>query len=259
MYKKRTLHIWLTILSIFMMVLCTLCISNNTSSSENNDKYVPQEDLEFLYLSSSKYLLPEPPGDDSKNKTELTAGKSTYFSHNLRDRKFNEALNPELDLWLDAHGKNGLVLRFEIGFQVWEDETLIEGKFYKIIFKNYTTTGATGGENVKVAFLEYDGVPFDIKYGTGNWASIYLMINLTENVSAASASVDIICGAGGKISSIKLPYDQTLSGFEHEQNKNNDGDSTWCSSSLVLVFAIGIIASVSFIYRNQNKGKYGKR
>jgi hypothetical protein len=188
------------------------------------------------------YLLPTAPETSELNKTELTTAKSLIFGHNIRDRKFNSDLASELELWLNAHSKSGLVLNFELGFQAWEDETLVKGKFFKILFENYTTTGAKAGENAKVSHAAIVGEPFDIKYGSDNWCAIYLKLNLTGNTS--STIVDIFCGAEGKLSKIKTPYDQTLSSYIH--GEDSDGDNT---PGFLGGFIIIILGALAVIYK----------
>ncbi|MCK5561330.1 MAG: hypothetical protein KAJ51_12075, partial [Thermoplasmata archaeon] len=238
-------RLWASIIVVLFIIISTLNLTTLSSMSENDD------DLGKLYLSKSQYLLPNPPGAEATNKTELDPGKPTYFSHNIRDRKFNENLIPELDLWLDAHSQAGIELQFEIGFQAWEDNTLMDGKFYKIKFNNYKTTGAEGGENAKVTFLEYDGEPFNIKYGNDNWASIYLMINISKN--ATKTSVDILCGAGGRTSFIRLPWDQTLSQYESDKNQDDDDNGSLCMFSLIFVLIIMVVVPGRMVIRHNSK------
>jgi hypothetical protein len=233
---------------VLLVVLNSLCVSNESSGSEKSDYKPSFEDIDKLYLSNGPYLLPEPPDKDPKNKTTLQPGDILYQGHNLRDRKYNPDLKPSLDLWLDTHGQKGLVLQFEIGFQAWEENTLIDGEVYRIVFNNYTTIGAAGGENAIVTFREYVNEPFDIKYGADNYASIYLMINFTENASASS--IDIYSGASGKISLIKLPFDQTLSWYESEQKKKDDNDnSPGFTGGVLIISAVVLIIIFSIKYR----------
>jgi hypothetical protein len=234
MTLKNIGRLWVSIFVTLIIGISTLNLIPISSQSENDD------DLGIVYLSKSQYLLPDPPAAEATNKVKLEPGEPTYFSHNIRDRKFDETLNPELDLWLDASGKAGLELEFEIGFQAWEDNTLMEGKFYTIKFHNYTTKGTSGGENAKVKFLEYVGKPFDINYGSDNWASIYLMVNLTG--TASSPSVDILCGANGKTSNIRLPWNQTLSKYESQQNKDDDDNGSICMFSFIFGLIILVLA-----------------
>jgi len=227
---------------IVIILFMSLCISSDNSNSNASNDNTASNQLNILYLSKSMYLLPTPPETDELNKTELTSAKSLIFGHNIRDRKFNKDLAPELELWLDTHGKSGLVLTFELGFQAWEDETLVKGKFFKILFENYTTTGAKAGENAKVSYAGIEGEPFDIKYGSDNWCAIYFKVNLTGNISGTG--VEIYCGAEGKISKIKIPYDQTLSAYIH--GEDSDGDST---PGFQGGFIIIILGALTVIYK----------
>jgi hypothetical protein len=246
MNMKINGRLWVSIIVVLFIVISTLNLTTLSSVSEKDD------DLGKLYLSKSQYLLPNPPGAEAANKTELEPSKPIYFSHNIRDRKFDENLNPALDLWLDAHSQAGIELQFEIGFQAWEDNTLIEGKFFKIKFNNYKTTGAAGGENAKVTFLGYDGEPFDIKYGNDNWASIYLMINISKNATKKT-SVDILCGAGEKVSFISLPWDQTLSQYDSDQDQDGDDNGSLCGFSFIFVLIIMVVVPGRMVIGHNSK------
>ena len=168
----KSLASFLILLMVLNSIFITITAQNNGPNQNTNDK-----PLNIYYLSKSQYLLPYPPGDEATNKTELSTSQGLVFTHHLRDRKFNTELTPELDIWLNANGKAGLILTFELGFQAWEEDTLIEGKFYRILFKNYTTLGLSGIENAKISFDKYVGEPFDISYGS-DFAAFYLLINL---------------------------------------------------------------------------------
>lgn len=241
---------------VVIVILNVLCFSNNSSDSANTDRAPTNQNIDKLYLSRSVFLLPNPPDDDPSNKTTVAPGKTITFGHNLRDKKYNKDLTPELDLWLDTHGQKGLVLQFEIGFQAWEDDTLIDGEVYGVVFENYTTVGVVGIEHALVPYREYINEPFDIKHGSKNWASIYFMINFTENSSASS--IDVHCGAGGKTSFIRLPYDQTLSAYEHEQSKDKDEDNTPGFTGEMLILSIfGLIIIIAQI--SPSRKRYQKR
>jgi hypothetical protein len=228
----------LSIVFITLIFFTTLCISNNSTNNNQTNGEEPIQNLEILYLNSI-YLSPTKAGIEESNKVELTATKNLSFSHSIRDRKFNKNLKPEIMLWLDSHGKANLKLRFEIGFQAWEEDTLIEGKFFKILFNNYTTIGNPYGENISLSYLRYDGEPFDIKSGSTNFASVYFSISL--NNTGNSDKIDIYTGADGKASFIKVPYDNTLSASA--KNDDNGGDSTpgFTLESLLLILVIFFI------------------
>jgi hypothetical protein len=235
------------IVAIFLVALAffnILCFSDNSTDSASTVDEPSDQNIDKLYLSRSAFLLPNPPDDDPMNKTTIAPGSTATYGHNLRDRKLNKDLNPELDLWIDTKGQSGLVLHFEIGFQAWEDDTLMNGQVYNIEFENYTTVGGSGPEHATVPFIKYIGEPYDIKHGSKNWASIYFSINFTENSSASS--IDILSGAGGKTSFIKLPFDQTLSAFEHEQSKDKDKNNTpGFTGELFIVSFVAIIALIA--------------
>lgn len=257
MQRRPNRIIWISIILLLLIIFNLLCVSNNSSYSQT-DNNKTDKSLGTLYLSKSMYLLPLPPGDASENKTELTPGKLAVFSHNIRDRKLTENLKPELNLWLDAHGKAGLILQFEIGFQMWEDNTLIEGRFYKILFNNYTTTGIgiAGLENAKVIYRGYEGEPFDILSGSKNFAAVYFKVNLTINSTTSTSTVDIFCGAWDKISFIQLPYDQTLSAYKHDQDKDNDDNGLPGFDGGILIITLVGLVTLYFVFRyprNRNK------
>ena len=93
------------------------------------------------------------------------------------------------------------------------------GKLFRAKFGNYTTTGDQGGEFVNLTYTKYNGEPFDIKSGADNWCAVYLTIRRMDKLE--DADLDIYTGAKGKISYVKIPYDQTLSSYEHENEENN--------------------------------------
>jgi hypothetical protein len=211
----------LIILFILIIIVAStmLCYSNpDSGSAVKNKKEPPEVELDRLYLGNF-YLLPDPPGDGAGNFTKLSALNQTTFSHNISDRKFNQDIKPRLRLWLDAFGTQGITLEFELTFQAVEDQTLLPNKVYRIVFKNYTTQGLPGQEYVNLTYTKYDGEPFDIKSGADNWAGVYLTIRRIDNKK--DADLRILTGAGGKISYVKIPYDQTLSSYQYEEEDNS--------------------------------------
>jgi hypothetical protein len=242
----KSLTFFLILILVLNYLFVTIAALNNGSNQDTNNK-----PLNIFYLSKSQYLLPYPPGDEATNKTELSTSQGLVFTHNIRDRKFNTELMPELDIWLNANGKAGLTLTLELGFQAWEQDTLIEGKFYRILFKNYTTSGLSGIENAKITFDKYVGEPFDISYGS-DFAAFYLLVNLTDNTSKPR-TVEIYCGAGDKTSYIKLPYDKTLSSTEDKENK--DDQSSTCFSWLILI----TVPTITLTIYLKNKNIHNKK
>ena len=139
-------------------------------------------------------------------------------------------------LWLDSHGKADRSLSFEIGFQAWEEDTLIEGKFFKILFNNYTTIGNPYGENISMYYFKYDGEPFDLKSGSTNFAAVYFSITLTD--TGNSDKIDIYTGADGKASFIKVPYDTTLSAQAQKDNNDNNSTPGFTLGSVLIILVI---------------------
>lgn len=244
--------IWLKVISvsiIILLVFSCLCTGEQTSRKGEEEKDIPDVDLEILYLGQS-YLLPTPPGPGVKNKTEISAQQQISFSHNIRDRKFNEDLKPELNIWVKSQGKSGMKLEFEIYFQMVEDATVKPNKKYKIIFGNYTTSGLSEFENITLPYLSYKGKPFDIKYGSENWCSVTLIITRTDNET--KEKLHIYLGADEKVSFIKIPYDITLSAFEHE-NKEKKDDKNTPGFEFGLIIVTLLIITLKYYWHNPNK------
>ena len=234
-------HHWLWVLSVIIVALVfssSLCISSNSANNQKTNEKTPSQDLEILYLNGI-YLSPTKGGIEEFNKRELTSTKNLTFTHSIRDRKFNKDFKPEIMLWLDSHGKTNLKLGFEIGFQAWEDDTLIEDKFFKIIFANYTTSGNPYGENVSLSYLRYDGTPFDLKSGSNNFAAVYFSISLED--TGKSDKIDIYTGADGKASFIKVPYDKTLSSVSNKNGNDNDSTPGFTLEWVLIVLIIIIV------------------
>jgi hypothetical protein len=241
---------------VLLMVLVFItggCISPDPATAEDNGS---NQNLEILYLSSSRYFVPEAPGPEEVNKIELTTAKSLTFSHNIRDRKYNSKLTPYLNLWLDAHGKSGLNLSFQVGFQAWEEDTLITDKKFEILFENYTTKGFLVGEKVELQYQKYQGVPFDIKAGASNWSTIYLTINLTDTSLTSGKDeigVDLYTGADGKASYIKIPYDQTLSAYKHKKDNEDDGSIPGFNTPTVIIALLATLTLIVYFRYFQKK------
>lgn len=244
--NKNSTWLWLISLAlIFLTIISTLCVGNDNSDNDSKYDYEPpDQELEKLYLSEN-YLLPQPPSHDSNNKTELLAQNRTIFGHNIRDRKFNNKITPELNLWINSHGRSGIELEFEIVFQAVEDNTLLPHKTFKILFENYTTNGSTENENLMPAFIKYDGKYFDIQYGNENWSSIYLKIQRTDNFT--DTIVDIYFGSEQKVSYIKIPYDKTLSFYEYEKEKEEENQATPGFTAIQVVLVLGILISIFYL------------
>jgi hypothetical protein len=248
-HKKFNFYVLISIL-IFVLTITALCNGNDDKGeSVNNKKTPPDVELEKLYLSKY-YLVPNQPGDDSTNKTEILAMNQSTFSHNIRDRKFNEKLKPKLKLWVDAHGKSGIKLEFEIGFQAVEDNTIIPNKNFKIIFPNYTTAGNQEPEYINLSFLKFDGEPFDIQPGADNWCSVYLTIKRTDELT--NSKLQVYTGANGKNSYIIIPYDKTLSSFD--QGAEDESGNTPGFEFETVVIAIFILITIYF-YQSQSSKK----
>jgi hypothetical protein len=139
-------------------------------------------------------------------------------------------------------------LDFVITFQAVEDSTIITGKTYKILFQNYSTNGSTNIEKITPKFANYDGKTFDIKYGNENWCTVNLTVIRSDSLS--NASLEIFCGAEEKISFIKIPYDQTLSFYEFEQEENKDDQATPDFTLGQVVISIGLIIVVLYLKGN---------
>ena len=228
---------------IILSSATTLCYSNESSE---DFEYEPLKDqhLDTLYFGT-QYFLPYPPSSGESNKTTISALNRTTFSHNLRDRKFNSKIKPELNLWLDAAGTKGIELEFEINFQAVEDLTELPDKTFKITFQNYTTNGSLDGEVLNLTYLNYEREPFDIKSGADNWCLVYLIIRRTDNITGSK--VTLYCGAEDRVSNIKIPYSQTLSAYNYEQEKDNDMDSTPGFTGLSFLFAIVLLISINYL------------
>ncbi len=245
--SKLNLRI-LILLLIVILILTTLCYgSDDKNESTKNKNPPPDVELDKLYLGKS-YLLPDPPGSAPANKTELPAMNHSTFTHNIRDRKFNDKLKPELRLWVNTQGTKGIRLEFEIGFQAVEDNTIIPNKRFKILFSNYTTQGTIEPEYINLTFLKFDGAPFDINPGVENWCSVYLTIRRTDDMT--NSKLYIFTGAEGKISYIIIPYDRTLSSYEHEKEDESENTPGF---GLELVGTAIIISSIIYFYTRNYK------
>jgi hypothetical protein len=199
------------------------------------------EGLDTLFLSKY-YLVPERPGDDPSNYSTLSAENTISFGHNIRDRKLDRSIIPELNLWLDDGGNAGIELEFEIRVQAVKDNTVVPDKSFWMLFKNYTTIGKSGPQPVNIGFINYAEETFDIDKGMDNWAIFTLTIQRTDNLTGSD--LRIYHGADGKASYLKLPWNQTLSKFEYENEKNDDNDVPGFELAL---FAFAFIVIIAFV------------
>ena len=237
---------------IFILISTSLCITNDQSTTDNGTGSAPDKNLDTLYLGKN-YLLPDPPGSDKANKTELSALNKTIFGHNIRDRKYDKKLEPELHLWLNAHGRRDIKLKFEIVFQAVEDNIPLPGKTYKILFENHTTNGTTGPFNLRVPFIDYNGKPFDIKSGADNWCIVQLVIKRTDNVT--DGELTIYTGAEDRISYIKLPYNQTLSAYNRDLEEKDKNATPGFEINAVL---LTLVAVAIILFYHKCKGSNNK-
>jgi hypothetical protein len=223
MVKKKYWLGFASAIFIIIIIFTSLCTSTDSSSEKQENHEPPEVEYDTLYIGTD-YLLPDPPGPDKNNKTELLANNKSTFGHNIRDRKYNDQIDPSIYLWLNTKGKKGLSLEFEITFQMVEDNTVKPDKKYKISFDSYVTKGNSSLEIVNLTFSQYDGKPFDIKYGNDNWCMVYLTISRIDNKT--DSKLLVFSGANDKISYIKIPYDRTLSSYEYEKEKEKDNKNT---------------------------------
>jgi hypothetical protein len=165
MIIKRSSFKIISIFFIFIVFILSsifntpvLTTNNSRASTTTSD-----QNLGLLYLSQY-YLVPDKPGADSTNKTELLASSQTTFGHSIHDRKLDTSILPELYLWIGDDGKKGLELEFEIHVQAVEDKIVLPEKNYKMLFKNYTTLGRTEPYLITIEFINYLGKTFDVKY-----------------------------------------------------------------------------------------------
>ena len=139
-----------------------------------------------------------------------------------------------------------------------EDRTLLPEKTYKILFKDYTTSGSITGENLKLIYTKYEGKTFDIKYGNDNWCAVYLTIIRTDNETASK--LDVYAGAENKTSQITIPYDKTLSAYEYEQEKKKEEEnkSTPGFGLDQGVIALGVLLIIFYIKASARR-KFSKK
>jgi hypothetical protein len=244
----------LIIIILILLVSTSLCTSNNdTAGSVDNNSSTPDLELEKLYIGKY-YLLPNKPGDDSTNKTELLANNHSIFGHNIFDRKFNDKLDPELNLWLEDLGAPGMILECELQIQAVEDSTEITGKKFSIIFENFTTTGEPAPYYVKLEFKNYQGEPFDIKSGKDTWASLILILRRVD--SESESKLMIYCGAGGKASYLITPYDQTYSKYRADNEKEDNGTPGFGGGLVIAcMLALSILYYSNKIQNNRSDRK----
>jgi hypothetical protein len=239
----------LIIIILILLVSTSLCTSSHdTAGSEENNNSTPELELEKLYIGKY-YLLPSKPGDDNTNKTELLANNQSIFGHNIFDRKFNDKLNPELNLWLEDLGVPGMILECELQIQAVEDSTEITGKKYSIIFENFTTAGEPAHYNVKLNFKSYQGKPFDIKSGKDTWASLTLIIRRVD--SESDSKLMIYCGASGKASYLITPYDKTYSKYKSENEADDKGTPGFGGG--MAIASIVVLVVIYYSNKLQNK------
>jgi len=244
-------YIW--VIAIFCLLILILAIFTNPFSSTDNTSSVSaatDTELDILYLhgrsDGATLLQPYAPGEAARNHTILNTTHARKFGHNILDRKYNSGLDPEVNIYIDSFDTPGLVLNFKIEIYMFEGNTLLTEPQAVAIFSNYTTKGSLLPELVEIKSTEYDGKPVDIESGGGFGASIRLTIWRTDGFK--NDNVKIYCGADGKVSWIRIPYDKSLS-----SEKKDDDESTPMDSGLLLIMAIS--SYCLFVYYRKQKNQ----
>jgi len=241
----------IALLLIIIMTLTSLCLGDESSNDANSKKKldeIPKEELKILYLARPT-MRDTPPGNDKSNQTELSAENQVIFGQNIFDRKFDDKIKPELNLWLDTNGKKGIKLEFEIYFQAVEDSTLLPNKYFKAIFSNYTTNGTTDIIYLRREFLKYEGTPFDIKSGSENWCSVTFKISRTDN--ATDSKLHIYHGAENRVSFITIPYNETQSSHEYEQEKDEEPTPGFIGTNFIIILLV--VCIILYIQKQSRK------
>jgi hypothetical protein len=242
-------YIWAT--AILALIILIIAIFNNPFSVSDNassGSTTTDTGLDILYLhgrsDGGTLLQAYAPGDSAKNYTVVNTTHARKFGHNILDRKYNSELRPEVNIYIDSYDTPGMILNFKLEFYLFDGNTLATEPVATAVFSNYTTKGSLLTEFVEIKSTEYEGKPVDIGSGGGFGASVRLTVWRTDDLK--NNDVKLHCGADGKVSWIRIPYDRSLS-----STKKNDDNSTPMDSGLLLIVAISTYCI--FFYYRRNK------
>ncbi len=248
--RSSKIIIWVIVaFTVIVMVVSAFNLPYSENDDATSEATTSENRLDILYLhggiGKGTLLAPYPPGNDPKNVTVMNATTDRKYGHNILDRKYNSAIKPTVNIYVDSSKTEGMVLNFKLEFYMIEGNRLALVPVATAIFTNYTTKGTAEPELIELKSAKYEGTPVDVQTGEGYGASVRLTVWRTDDIN--DVELKLICGANDKISWVQIPYDRSLS-----STKKDDNESTPMDSGVLAVVAIAASSLVVY-YR-----KYGK-
>lgn len=244
----------LIIMSANIIIFNTLIYGNSTANSEIADNSPEKLTVFNLYYFEKQdfnktWFVPYKPGDSPDNFTTMTTGDYMNISQGFIDRKYDPDIKPEIFLYIDNHGIQGLELQFEMEFRYFRGNSLPTEPDVIASFGSYTTTGKTDGpEEVKRLSSSYTGTPRDVPqtdYGG------FFTVVISVSGGSAGDQIDIYCGREGYNSYVKTPYAEPYSAVDNKQDEPT-GDIGYL---LYLILAIIAVVLIILIIISEKKKK----
>ena len=185
-------------------------------------------------------LVPYEP-DDGDEKL-IMVGYGDYFnvSHGLVDRKYNPDIKPEVELYIDSHGAEGLLITVRVEFRYFVDNMLPQKANVIAYFDQYETDGDDEPELVSIRSSLYSDTPVDI---TDPEFGALMRLSVSFEGGDVNDTVDILCGDGGYHSYVITPYDRSYS----STLADDDGDDDTEPVNTALCYIVGILFIVIIV------------
>ena len=237
--ERRSTNLIIWVIAVFAIIVMVISVFNMPYSDNDNatsEATSSETRLDILYLhgavGKATLFQAYAPGDSPQNVTIMNTTTDRKFGHNILDRKYNSAIKPAVNIYVDSSKTEGLVLNFKLEFYLIEENRLATSPVATAIFDNYTTKGTSEQELIELKSTKYEGTPVDIQTGEGYGASVRLTVWRTDKLD--EVDLNIYCGADAKISWIQIPYDKSLSSTQKDDNDK----STPMGSGVLAIVAI---------------------
>ena len=185
-------------------------------------------------------LVPYRPDNGTDKRIIVGFGEHLNISHGLVDRKYNADIKPEVGLYIDSHGVEGLLITVRVEFRYFVDNKLPLEANVIAYFDQYETDGDDEPELVNIRSNLYSDTPVDItdpEYGA------LMRLSVSFEGGDVNDTVDILCGDDGYHSYVITPYDRSYSSTLVDDDGGDDAEPV----NTALCYIVGILFLVVII------------